>query len=142
MFDIIFCYFPITFKPPPDDPYGITPSDLKISLRSCMAANPRFAPLAMPLFLEKLGPSLGQSKRDVLQSLAEVIPVYGVTGLEPFLQDLWDGLKTEVSHSCPQCFGPVSRSERDIAFKLTRIFVYRISYRSFTRLTQTSKKTH
>lgn len=33
LFEITFCYFPITFKPPPDDPYGITAEDLKISLR-------------------------------------------------------------------------------------------------------------
>lgn len=33
LFDITFCYFPITFTPPPDDPYGITADDLKDSLR-------------------------------------------------------------------------------------------------------------
>ena len=34
LFNITFCYFPITFKPPPDDPYGITTEDLKIALKS------------------------------------------------------------------------------------------------------------
>lgn len=29
LFDSVFNYFPITFKPPPDDPYGITAQDLK-----------------------------------------------------------------------------------------------------------------
>jgi DNA repair/transcription protein MET18/MMS19 len=33
LFEVTFCYFPITFKPPPDDPYGITAEDLKINLR-------------------------------------------------------------------------------------------------------------
>lgn len=33
LFEVTFCYFPITFKPPPDDPYGITADDLKQSLR-------------------------------------------------------------------------------------------------------------
>ena len=33
MFNIIFCYFPITFKPPSDDPYGITTEDLRLALR-------------------------------------------------------------------------------------------------------------
>jgi DNA repair/transcription protein MET18/MMS19 len=32
-FDITFCYFPITFRPPPDDPYGISADDLKQALR-------------------------------------------------------------------------------------------------------------
>ena len=31
--DIVFCYFPITFKPPPNDPYGISTDELRISLR-------------------------------------------------------------------------------------------------------------
>lgn len=120
MFDIIFCYFPISFRPPPDDPYGITPEDLKLALRcvslvritprltysqtitfpprrDCMASTPAFAPMATPIFLEKLPPSLGTSKRDVLQSLTACIPVYGSRGVQPFVGDLWDGLKTEVS---------------------------------------------
>ena len=33
LFNITFCYFPITFRPPPDDPYGITSDDLKNALR-------------------------------------------------------------------------------------------------------------
>lgn len=33
LFDITFCYFPITFTPPSDDPYGITSDDLVVALR-------------------------------------------------------------------------------------------------------------
>jgi DNA repair/transcription protein MET18/MMS19 len=33
LFNITFCYFPITFRPPPNDPYGITAEDLKVTLR-------------------------------------------------------------------------------------------------------------
>ncbi|GHJ87563.1 hypothetical protein NliqN6_3965 [Naganishia liquefaciens] len=99
LFDIIFCYFPITFRPPPNDPYGITSDDLKLSLRKCMAATPRFAPLAMPVFLEKLAPSLGASKRDVLQSLTACIPVYGQQAIQGYASDLWDNLKTEIFYS-------------------------------------------
>ena len=33
LFDVTFCYFPITFTPPKDDPYGITSEDLILSLR-------------------------------------------------------------------------------------------------------------
>lgn len=61
LFDITFCYFPITFKPPPNDPYGITADDLKLALRSCMSASPYFAPMAIPLFLEKFATAVGQS---------------------------------------------------------------------------------
>ena len=59
MFDVTFCYFPIMFKPPPNDPYGITAEDLKLALRSCMAATPHFSKMAIPLFLEKFATSTG-----------------------------------------------------------------------------------
>jgi len=61
IFDVTFCYFPITFKPPPNDPYGITAEDLKIALRGCMAASPFFAKMALPLFLEKFATATGAS---------------------------------------------------------------------------------
>lgn len=54
LFDAVFNYFPITFKPPPDDPYGITAQDLKDRLRDCIAANSHFAPYAFPALLDKL----------------------------------------------------------------------------------------
>ncbi len=54
LFDAVFNYFPITFKPPPDDPYGITSQDLKDRLRDCIAANSQFAPFAFPALLDKL----------------------------------------------------------------------------------------
>ena len=60
-FDIIFCYFPIAFRPPPNDPYGITADDLKVALRGCMSGSPHFAKMALPLFLEKFATASGQS---------------------------------------------------------------------------------
>ena len=54
IFDSVFCYFPITFRPPPDDPYGISAQDLKNRLRDCIAASEYFAPFAFPQLLDKL----------------------------------------------------------------------------------------
>jgi DNA repair/transcription protein MET18/MMS19 len=59
MFDVTFCYFPIMFKPPPNDPYGITAEDLKLALRGCMSATPLFSKTAIPLFLEKFSTATG-----------------------------------------------------------------------------------
>ncbi len=39
MFNILFCYFPITFRPPPNDKYGVTSEDLKMSLRYALACH-------------------------------------------------------------------------------------------------------
>lgn len=54
LFDSVFNYFPITFKPPPDDPYGITAQHLKDRLRDCIASTSDFAPYAFPALLDKL----------------------------------------------------------------------------------------
>ena len=50
----MFDYFPITFKPPPNDPYGITPEQLKDRLRDCIASTDALAPYAIPALLDKL----------------------------------------------------------------------------------------
>ncbi|KAF9315046.1 hypothetical protein BG003_003547 [Podila horticola] len=62
LFEVTFCYFPITFRPPPDDPYGITSEHLKVGLRDCLSATPYFAKFALPLLLEKLSSSSGSAK--------------------------------------------------------------------------------
>lgn len=72
-FDVTFCYFPITFRPPPDDPYGITSEQLKEKLlyvlyvtctrkpnltpkvnSGCLCATPAFGLLGIDLFVDKL----------------------------------------------------------------------------------------
>lgn len=54
LFDSVYNYFPITFKPPPNDPYGITAQDLKDRLQACISANSLFAPHAFPALIDKL----------------------------------------------------------------------------------------
>lgn len=54
LFEAVFNYFPVTFKPPPDDPYGITAQDLKDRLCDCIAANSDFAPHAFLQLRDKL----------------------------------------------------------------------------------------
>lgn len=54
LFESLYNYFPITFKPPPDDPYGITAQQLKDRLRDCISASSEFAPYAFPALLDKL----------------------------------------------------------------------------------------
>lgn len=95
-FNILFCYFPITFRPPPDDPYHITPDMLKEALRACICASPAFAPMAMPLLLEKLAASGGTAKVDVLRTLDAALPVYGRAAAEANADALWGHLKLDV----------------------------------------------
>lgn len=91
-----FCYFPITFRPPPEDPYGITTDDLKKALRECLSATSYFAKFALPLIMEKLSSSSGNAKKDSMDTIAACAPVYGAAALAPHVNELFDALKIEV----------------------------------------------
>ncbi|KAF8308312.1 hypothetical protein DL93DRAFT_2231691 [Clavulina sp. PMI_390] len=96
LFDITFCYFPITFNPPPGNPYGITAEDLKEALRGCLSGHPGLGPLALPSFLEKLSVSTGNAKRDTLITLSVCLPVYGRAATLNHSKKLWDSFKIEI----------------------------------------------
>lgn len=96
MFDAVFNYFPITFKPPPDDPYGITAQDLKDRLRDCIAANSDFAPYAFPALLDKLDSTSMNTKRDVLHTIQACTISYSINTINLYAVPLWDALKFEI----------------------------------------------
>ncbi|KAI7907118.1 Dos2-interacting transcription regulator of RNA-Pol-II-domain-containing protein [Cokeromyces recurvatus] len=110
IFEVTCCYFPITFKPPPDDPYGITAEDLKISLRECISSSPLFAKFALPLILEKLSSTAGSAKKDSMETLAACAPVYGAAAILPHIDGIFSSLKLEV-------FQAVEPSLEDAALK-------------------------
>ncbi|KAH0545058.1 hypothetical protein FGG08_000829 [Glutinoglossum americanum] len=96
LFDAVFCYFPITFKPPPGDTYGITAQDLKARLRDCIAASHHFAGHAFPALIDKLDSTSPSVKKDVLQTIAACASNYGPTTISVHSTQLWDSLKFEV----------------------------------------------
>eukprot|EP00731_Ephydatia_muelleri_P021191 Em0013g918a len=69
LFEVVACYFPIDFVPPPDDPFPITQDDLIGGLRRCLTATPSFAQYCVPLVLEKLTSDLHSAKMDALLTL-------------------------------------------------------------------------
>ncbi|KAF2035978.1 ARM repeat-containing protein [Setomelanomma holmii] len=96
LFDAVFNYFPITFRPPPDDPYGITAQDLKDRLRDCISSNADFAPYAFPALLDKLDSTSMNTKRDVLQTITASVFEYGPRTVSLYSITLWDALKFEI----------------------------------------------
>ncbi|KAJ7020638.1 ARM repeat-containing protein [Mycena alexandri] len=94
--NILFCYFPITFRPPPNDPYGITADDLRNALRRCLSAHPAFGPIAIPIFLEKLAAGSPAIKRDTLHAMRECFPVYGPAVARSSARKLWNSIKLEI----------------------------------------------
>jgi len=65
LFEAVFNYFPITFRPPPGDPFGITAQDLKDRLRDCIASSGYLAPYAFPALLDKLDSTSMNTKVEV-----------------------------------------------------------------------------
>jgi len=96
IFSVTSCYFPITFTPPPNDPYGITSDMLADSLLSVFTASPVLAPHVVELLLEKLSSSLSESKRASMKALSACAPVYGLVGLQNHLVDIASSLRGEV----------------------------------------------
>jgi DNA repair/transcription protein MET18/MMS19 len=66
LFEAVYNYFPITFRPPPNDPYGITAQDLKDRLRDCISASPEFSPYAFPNLLDKMDSTAVNTKVNIL----------------------------------------------------------------------------
>ncbi|THH00606.1 hypothetical protein EW026_g1943 [Hermanssonia centrifuga] len=119
LFNITFCYFPITFRPPPDDPYGITTEDLKKALRDCLSATPAFGLLAVPLFLEKLTAGSPVTKRDTLQTLRICFPIYGALVARNNAKKLWNAFKLEI-------FQPTDIETENLALKATQVLIQTI----------------
>ena len=96
LFEGTFCYFPITFRPPPDDPYGVTAEELKTALRDILASTPEFAPYCIPLLLDKLSSDSAAARFDAMEAIAACMPVYGILPLASRLNEVWGILKKEV----------------------------------------------
>ncbi|EPS40889.1 hypothetical protein H072_5246 [Dactylellina haptotyla CBS 200.50] len=96
VFDACFCYFPITFKQPPNDPYGITAQDLKDRLKDCLQASNNFAVFLFPQLLEKLDSHSANTKKDVLQTITACSLSYGKNIVANYWSTLWDAIKYEV----------------------------------------------
>ncbi|RMZ78055.1 hypothetical protein DV737_g4053, partial [Chaetothyriales sp. CBS 132003] len=96
MFDSVYAYFPITFRPPPNDPYGITAQHLKDRLKACLASNGLLAPYIFPNLLERLDSTSLAVKKDVLQALTACAQNYAVSTLSHYSITVWDAVKFEV----------------------------------------------
>ena len=95
LFEIVSCYFPITFKPRAEDPDAITAEELSAALRACICATPAFAPFCFSFLLDKLGSSIVAAKFESLSTICQCC-YFGPTVVAPYLNQIWRGLHTEV----------------------------------------------
>ncbi|KAJ5371815.1 Armadillo-like helical [Penicillium concentricum] len=96
LFDSVYNYFPITFRPPPNDPYGITAQDLKGRLQECISSTRHFAPHAFPALLDKLDSTSPNVKKDALSTLIACIHSYDPDTVSKYSITIWEVLKFEI----------------------------------------------
>ncbi|KAJ5520880.1 Armadillo-like helical [Penicillium fimorum] len=96
LFDSVYNYFPITFRPPPNDPYGITAQDLKGRLQECISSTRHFAPHAIPALLDKLDSTSPNVKKDALNTLIACIHSYDPDTVSKYSITIWEVLKFEI----------------------------------------------
>ncbi|OJJ46113.1 hypothetical protein ASPZODRAFT_133107 [Penicilliopsis zonata CBS 506.65] len=108
LFDSVYNYFPITFRPPPNDPYGITSQDLKDRLQDCISSTKYFAPHAIPALLEKLDSTSPNVKRDSLNTLEACVSTYDPDTVSRYSITIWDTLKFEILNVQEEFLGELS----------------------------------
>ncbi|XP_042623031.1 MMS19 nucleotide excision repair protein homolog [Cyprinus carpio] len=102
LFEVMSCYFPIDFSPPPSDPRGITQEELVLSLRAVLTGTSQFAEFLLPLIIEKLDSDIQSAKVDSLQTLAACGLTYSHKELAEFLPGLWSSIRREVSQTASE----------------------------------------
>ncbi|RCK54927.1 DNA repair/transcription protein MET18/MMS19 [Candida viswanathii] len=99
LFDVCFCYFPISFKPPPNDPYKITSEELKVKLRDAIASQSQYANDSFPSLIEKLTSTNPVIRNDTLKTLDLCVERYDASTVEEYWITLWNALKFEILHN-------------------------------------------
>ncbi|KAJ2493632.1 hypothetical protein IWW37_000498 [Coemansia sp. RSA 2050] len=96
LFEVIFCYFPITFKHREGDPSAISPELLKAALRSAITCSPYFGDLAIKPLIEKTTAAASSVKVDALETLAAGARVYAPELFKAEMEVLVEQIREDV----------------------------------------------
>ena len=119
VFEAMSCYFPIDFSPPKGSEMLVTKEDLVLGLRNSLSCSAMFAPLAMPLYLEKLDSDLNDAKIDANLTMIQSLQQYSPSQIFPHLQELWGLLKKEILGIKMNVSEEVIRSCHQVIFQIT-----------------------
>ncbi|EYE91839.1 MET18/MMS19 family protein [Aspergillus ruber CBS 135680] len=108
LFDAVYNYFPITFRPPPNDPYGITAQDLKNRLQECISSTRHFAQYAIPSLLDKLDSTSPNVKKDALNALIACIHTFDPDTVSRYSITIWETLKFEILNAQEEFLSDIS----------------------------------
>ena len=79
LFESIFCYFPIAFTPPPDDPFGITPDQLSMELEAVLLAcfsSATLSIIVLEALVERLEDDNGGVSRVILNTISRCFSTF------------------------------------------------------------------
>eukprot|EP00475_Leptophrys_vorax_P004786 TRINITY_DN1285_c0_g1_i3.p1 TRINITY_DN1285_c0_g1~~TRINITY_DN1285_c0_g1_i3.p1 ORF type:complete len:956 (+),score=250.79 TRINITY_DN1285_c0_g1_i3:257-2869(+) len=97
IFEILTCYFPITFTPPKDDPFGISSQDLIMELRACLSRNRHLSSNVIPFLLDKLLSAPNPAtKIDSLLTLKDTLEAANLDAVAPFLREMTEACHNEI----------------------------------------------
>ncbi|EPX73887.1 TFIIH regulator [Schizosaccharomyces octosporus yFS286] len=99
-FDIAYCYFPITFRAPPDaQALTITTDDLKEQLQNTLIATDAFSHLLLPELFKKLKASAVRVKVDALKIFTQACQHWHPNSYLWSCADYWESIKQEILES-------------------------------------------
>ncbi|ODV58397.1 ARM repeat-containing protein [Ascoidea rubescens DSM 1968] len=99
LFDVTFCYFPISFKTPKNDPYKITSDQLKFQLSTSLTSNPILIDDLYPNLFDKLTTTSSVVKSDILNVLELSIQKFPIEIINQNWIQIWDALKFEILYN-------------------------------------------
>ncbi len=109
LYETLQRYFPISFRPKPNDPLTITAEDLIMKLRGCFASYSGFAPSLFPDLIQRLDdPNRLNAKADVLETMIACISRYEPAVAAKWSSKLWDALKYEIFNSSDDSQAPAA----------------------------------
>ncbi|KAJ1882628.1 hypothetical protein H4R99_001311 [Coemansia sp. RSA 1722] len=96
LFDVIFCYFPITFKNREGDPSAISPESLKVALRAAITCSPYFGSMAVKPLVDKASATSISAKIDAYETLAAGTHSFSSEDFKSHLETLVEQIREDV----------------------------------------------
>ncbi|KAJ2632073.1 hypothetical protein H4R22_001533 [Coemansia sp. RSA 1290] len=96
IFEVIFCYFPITFKNREGDPSTISPESLKKALRAAITCSPYFGEMAVKPLVEKTTAASSSVKIDAYETLVAAADAYDAKVFIPEMETLVEQIREDV----------------------------------------------
>ncbi|KAJ5066277.1 DNA repair/transcription protein met18/mms19 [Anaeramoeba ignava] len=129
LFNLISCYFPITFEPP-KNMKKITNKDLVENLNQCFISTTHFAKYLIPFILDKIDSISVETKTQSFKLFSLIFTQYSEDILAPFFRSIWETFNIEISENL------FDKSVLKYALKSIENFLFQLSHETFEKSTK------